>query len=785
MPNNSITFEEIFARRIPHIIGMYIATVWLAVEIADWMSERFSISDQFSTYVFVGMLTFIPSVIMLAWGHGRPGKDQWSKSELTWLPMNLVISLFAINYFVVRPDNSDLNKTIFEVQPIASQLPISNINKNEITNSVHQNLISFFWENQTGDNAYDWLSYGSAWLFSQDVKRTPSISVNTPYDSKAIINELKKKGFENGLNLPLSLSLQVANNHRKKWMVVGAFTQADGVLTFDAKLYNVESGEVEKLFTATHVDMLKALDKISNNIGKYLLEAENGDSNIIPDLAIEDHTSKNLEAIKHLIAAQNKVAFENDYQGAIEELLMALELDNSFAEANMLATSYYRAQGDFPNAIEQSKKALSLDYKIYEESVYAIKANLFGMSGEQNKALLVLENWAKVFPTSPLAHATLARKYLFSNDQLKNAEAEFEKLLSLDSDNQETLINLGRIYRVQGEKEKTIQVLEKYLEANPSKIKSYMELADAYQQFSEFDKAIKMYEQASIHGGVDYEAEIGIARTMTIQGDYNEALIYVDKYLSPDNTTSEKLYLLNAKTIIYMQTGQVDFAYATLEKMDELAKQVLPPLSYLFSIDGNKIRFLIMQGKFDQALEYAERLRQNTKPPFKDISGVFFIEIYKSMDNKEMFEKELRNFETFLNSFPMDRYDSSVLAWNAKLSYWNGDIEKSIGQLDQAILASKKSILGLYLFDAVDEFIYSKALGLYELGEIDKAQSELDAILYRNPIFAKAHFLKAKIYQSQQNMSAADSSINFAKQIWQNADENFVDLIHLKQLKQT
>ena len=42
-------FEELIARRIPHIIGMYIAAVWLSVEIADWMSERFGIFEQFSS----------------------------------------------------------------------------------------------------------------------------------------------------------------------------------------------------------------------------------------------------------------------------------------------------------------------------------------------------------------------------------------------------------------------------------------------------------------------------------------------------------------------------------------------------------------------------------------------------------------------------------------------------------------------------------------------------------------------------------------------------------------
>ena len=676
MTKNTNLFEELIARRIPHIIGMYIAAVWLGVEIADWMSNRFSISGQFSTYVFVGMLTFIPSVVMLAWGHGRPGKDTWSKLELAWLPTNILLSVLAINYFDVNPEEETSAQATQVVQPLVSQLHFQNIDKIEIKSNNHQKLISFFWENNTGSDSYDWLSYGAAWLFAQDVKRTPSISASTPYDSRSLIRELQKKGFEDSLNVPLSLSIQMANKFSNKWMVLGSFTLENNTLIFLAKLYNVETGQVVKELFASHESFLKSLDSISNDIGKYLLESDNKDSNVIPDLAIEDHTSKNIEAIKYLISAKNHVAFENDYEAAIKDLLKALELDKSFAEANVLATSYYRAQGDYENAIKQSKKALSLDYKIYEESVFALKANMFGMSGEQNKAQLVLEKWAEVFPSSPLAHATLARKYLFSNDQLEKAEVEFEKLLSLDSDNQDTLLSLGRIYRVKGEKQKSIHVLEKYLSANPENIKAYIELANAYKQFSMFDKAIAVFEQASIIGSVNYEAEIGIAETIAIQGDYKQALVTIDKYLDPQNTDSERLYLYNAKVLIYMRTGQITKAFEILEKMEGLAKKILPPLSYLFSMDGSKVRLYMLQGKYQKALNYATNLREKTKPPFNDISTVFFLLIYMNMEEQEKFEKELRTFEQFLTTFSIPFYESMIPAWNAKIAHWKGEDNK-------------------------------------------------------------------------------------------------------------
>ena len=67
-------FSELLNRRIPQILGMYVASLWLCVEIADWMSERFPVPDTLSSHVFVFLLVLLPAAGILAWGHGKPGK---------------------------------------------------------------------------------------------------------------------------------------------------------------------------------------------------------------------------------------------------------------------------------------------------------------------------------------------------------------------------------------------------------------------------------------------------------------------------------------------------------------------------------------------------------------------------------------------------------------------------------------------------------------------------------------------------------------------------------------
>ena len=793
MSHKNNIFEELIARRIPHIIGMYIAAVWLAVEISDWMSSKFEISTQLSTVVFIGLLTMLPSVIMVAWGHGRPGKDHWTKLELFWVPINIALAFFVIHLFVapklILIDKSITNNVqtniISPLQiPVVKNAQVSSKTlSTELNQNKHQTVLSFFWQNKTTDKQLDWLSYGATWLYSQDLKRTTALSVQTPYDSKNILSQMIDKGFDRAVNIPLSVALQIANKSSEKWFVLGSFSQNNNKLLFTAKLYETDNGMLKKELTAENENWLSAINQISQELGEYLVKQDNSNNNVIPDLSIEDHTSKSIEAIKYLISAKNSVAFRNDYQAAIEDILKAIKLDNRFADAHVLAISYYRALGDFEKAKEHSEKALALDDKLYEETTYLIKANLFAMSGKQKKAVKVVENWAKVFPKSTLALSSLGQQYLMLENHLDQAKEVYEKLSSIEGGNQDSLVNLGKIYRVQDQQSKSLEVLEKHLQANPKKVEAYMELADAYFQFSLFTKAKDMYEQASFIGSKNYEAEIGMAKATAMLGNVKSAIVQLDELLEHKNTDRENFNILKQKVEFLSQIGQLKSATKVLNKSDAYAKNVLSPLVYMFETKGTRIDILVKQGQFKQAIEYAKTMKENAKPPFSDIVSVFLINIYRVQENKEKFNQELQIFENFLETFPASYYNQVVIAWKAKSAYWEGDFDASIKLLDQAIADSKQSIWGLQTSKMIDELIYSKAVVLFEKGLKQKAFESLDLLLKRNPLYAKAYYLKTLIYQKERKPSKAQESIYKANEIWKNADDDFIDLQKLKEIQ--
>jgi len=69
---------ELFRRRVPHIVGVYLAAGWGLLEFTDWASRRFDVPFALTDLVVVLWLICLPLVILIAWRWGLrapgPGK---------------------------------------------------------------------------------------------------------------------------------------------------------------------------------------------------------------------------------------------------------------------------------------------------------------------------------------------------------------------------------------------------------------------------------------------------------------------------------------------------------------------------------------------------------------------------------------------------------------------------------------------------------------------------------------------------------------------------------------
>jgi len=94
-------------------MGSYFIGATTLLFFIDWLVAKYNFSDYYISLALFGLICIVPSVIILAYFHGAPGKDDWTKVEKFGIPINILfiaIALFAgykYNFFEeVLPDHS-------------------------------------------------------------------------------------------------------------------------------------------------------------------------------------------------------------------------------------------------------------------------------------------------------------------------------------------------------------------------------------------------------------------------------------------------------------------------------------------------------------------------------------------------------------------------------------------------------------------------------------------------------------------------------------------------------
>ena len=84
--------SELFKRRVPQIVGLYLVGCWGVVEFTDWAVEQYVLSPHVTNFVVILLVSLLPSVILLAWRFGAPGDDVWTRTESVVVPLNVIAS---------------------------------------------------------------------------------------------------------------------------------------------------------------------------------------------------------------------------------------------------------------------------------------------------------------------------------------------------------------------------------------------------------------------------------------------------------------------------------------------------------------------------------------------------------------------------------------------------------------------------------------------------------------------------------------------------------------------
>ena len=92
--------KTLLERRVPQIVGSYFIASTSMILFLDWLKINYAFPKEYITLALFGALSILPSVIILAYFHGAPGKDEWTKIEKIGVPINIIFifSVLLIGY---------------------------------------------------------------------------------------------------------------------------------------------------------------------------------------------------------------------------------------------------------------------------------------------------------------------------------------------------------------------------------------------------------------------------------------------------------------------------------------------------------------------------------------------------------------------------------------------------------------------------------------------------------------------------------------------------------------
>ena len=769
MPEKRSLIESLMHRRMPQIVGMYIAATWLVIELGDWVTERFNLPTTFTSYVFVAMLAMLPAVVLFSYNHGAPGKDQWTTSERVAISLNGLLAL-GVLYFL---------SSLLDVEAATETVQISDeagiIQEFEVARQgYHKELIGFFWRNESGNSDLDWLSYGLPLMLAHDLNRvSPVITVETPFESFAMRNELRNKGYPSFLDEPQGLRVEIARDRRSAALIIGRFAQVDGTITVHATLIDAASGNEIGSHSVSGSDWLTAVDDVSVAVLNYL-EVEPSDNQ--SDDPISQHFSDSLEAIKHFTNGQVALDINNDYPQGIAELQSAVEIDPEFAEACGVLSRTHYLSSDIESARATASQALKNSYRLSETSKFVLKVNRYIYDGDYERGERVVEIWTQVQPNSTEAFRAMARLNRFRGtaESLQGAIAAYDRLLELDPKDFEILRRKAEVEQQRGDYAAAAGYLRVFLEREPDSGDAHLQLADVHQSLGDLEAAQVSLEDAAILSDNPLESEIGLARLEARRGYFNAAEERLEGLFNDDLSPQQRVQVLTTRAEVALVRGQIEKSMALYTEINEIAKTFMPPMVRLMRIENQQSTLLVLLGKTDEAIAIADEITAQLQAPIDAYMNFAYTSIYDAADDREAYREWVNRTLQVQDQLPplMQPFIEMELA---RVAIWDEEFDVAIPHLDRASEQLGQSMLQLFQADLSMSSLHVMLAELYlEAKAFDDSRQRLEGILKVFPANGHAKLVSAKVHAAQGDDEAGREALVEALEIWSDADADFI-----------
>jgi len=736
-------------KRIPQILGLYILVSLGILQLMKWMVDRFVLSPHLPDFVLAASLSMIPTVLILAYFHGRPGQGKWIKAEKIGISINVLASAVLLVFLFYGKSLGAATTTVTlkneEGQTVERVIP-----KSEFLKS----FAVFFFENKSNDPSRNWLQYAIPFLLNIDLSQDFFVQAQLEY---FFYNKIKSAGFPEGVGLPLTLKSKIAGELHSKYFVSGSFSIEREEVLLEISIYDTKRAAEMMKRNFRGQDIFKLVDDMSLAIRRDLGIPEQHIKDI-KDLPVSEVATASLQALRSYIEGANHAVFESKWDKGVKEIEQSVIEDPTFAYAYYEMQSLYVFLNQGEKREHAFKSLMQYLYKLPERVQYLIKSDYYLFKEDAEKRLAIVKMMVELNPEDIAGHLALAIIYSQTNKK-EEALAEFHRILELDPERKDALLWIGSYYKGKGNFEEALKYYERYARQYPEDVTSYTVIGGLYRTLGDFKQAKSFYNKALLLEPENISVLLSQAKIESTLGNFQHSEeMYLDA-LKISKTPEQKMGVYNALSSIYKTQGQYRKALEYIQLSLEEGKKFQPPFFAVI----NKIEFIDIYIKVDQkdeAFKVIEEFKAQATPPFDRMVPLAYLSYYVEIDEADKAAETLKEAEVSTQGPLFESFRPDLIELR-------GRVLEQKWEYEQAIAAYEKSLESRPTYPDTNVYIgrcYRK------LKEFKKAEEYLQRNLKKSPFDPELHYELSLVYIDAKDEKKALEHLNIAMEVWKNAD---------------
>jgi tetratricopeptide (TPR) repeat protein len=753
--------SELFRRRVPQFVGLYLAGSWAFVEFLDWAVEQFVLSPHVTSFAFLLLLLLLPSVAALAWRHGAPGRDGWGRIEAIGIPLNLILAT-ALLYFGFSGKDLGAATTKVVVEDEAGNEIERQVPKEEF----RKKLAVFYFDNETGDGELDWLSYGTTLALEMDLAQQLFVITASPFGSEGsggILQELEEAGFQNGVNVPLTLKREIAEKRHLDYFVAGSFRSDTAGTMLQTELYETRRGRLLAEHTFSGDDVLSLVDELSDQLRRdlgvpgYRIEES-------ADLPVSELLTSSETALADAAVALHS-ATGGDIAGGVPRLESAVEADPTFALAQAQLGIFQLLSNQRPEAEAAMEAAMLHLYRLPERAQFGVRTIYYWLFRQDpDKAFQTAKYWVEVYPDDIEGHLALVQMYMNRGDTDRTI-AELEVVLDLDPTQYDLIRQIGALHAASGDFEQALEHYSRYAELLPGDFRSYTAIASVHRSLGQHEQARAAYDRAQIVEPEEASVPLAVASHEMDLGDLERATRYRDRALAASKSPQDRYAVFSLDETLHYRQGKFREIEQDYARRRSEAEQYMDPTNMGTQLAGSELLVYAPEaGRERSALRELDALSAGLTPPFDGLLAPVYLRVYLALEDTDRARIEMDRIEAVVQALGFEALRNAVTLGSGRIAEIEGDCGAAIASYESALETdpdSRRAVLGL-------------ARCKLALGDPADAEERLNEVLRVAPAYPPALYELARVYEETGRIDEALERLRTLLEIWKDADPEYI-----------